>query len=106
MKIIFNNIIPFKGFSAINLFGVVFARKGVHITETTISHECIHTRQMQELLFVTFYVLYVLEWLVKLCFYGKRTYYNISFEREAYAKQDELLYLRERKHFAFLKYLF
>ena len=27
MKIIYNNIIPFKGFKAMNLFGVLFVRK-------------------------------------------------------------------------------
>lgn len=27
MKIIYNDIIPFKGYKAINLFGIVFARK-------------------------------------------------------------------------------
>lgn len=28
MKVIYNNIIPFKGYKAINLFGLVFVRKG------------------------------------------------------------------------------
>ena len=28
MKLIYNNIIPFKGFKAINLFGLCFVRKG------------------------------------------------------------------------------
>ena len=27
MKIIYNNVIPFKGFTAINLFGILFARR-------------------------------------------------------------------------------
>lgn len=27
MKVIYNNIIPFRGFTAINLFGFIFARK-------------------------------------------------------------------------------
>lgn len=29
MKIIYNNIISFPGFAAINLFGVIFARKSI-----------------------------------------------------------------------------
>lgn len=29
MKIIYNTFIPFKGFAAINLFGIIFARKSV-----------------------------------------------------------------------------
>jgi len=105
MKIIYNSIIPFKGFSAINLFGIIFVRKGKHITDITISHERIHTEQMKELGYIFFYLFYLLEWILKLFKYGLNSYRNISFEREAYANQEELLYLRSRKRFAFLKYL-
>lgn len=106
MKIIENNIIPVKGFAAINLFGILFVRKGVLITARLVRHETIHTEQMKELLFVPFYVLYVLEWLVKLCFYGKKAYRNISFEREAYSNDEDTCYLLTRRRFAFLKYIF
>jgi hypothetical protein len=106
MKIIENSIIPPKGFAAINLFGVLFVRKGVTVTARMVRHEAIHTRQMQELLFVPFYVFYVLEWLIKRCFYGKRAYRNVSFEREAYSNDKDRFYLLVRRHYAFLKYLF
>jgi hypothetical protein len=105
MKIIYNKWIPFKGFSAINLFGVIFARHGVHLSVTTIQHERIHTEQIKELGYVPFYIWYLLEWVVKLLWYGKRSYYNISFEREARAGQEELFYMRNRKRYSFLKYL-
>jgi hypothetical protein len=105
MKIIVNNIIPVKGFAAINLFGILFVRKGVSITDRLIRHESIHTKQMKELLYVFFYILYVLEWLVKLCFYGSKAYRNISFEREAYSNQHDVDYLGNRRHFSFLKYI-
>jgi hypothetical protein len=106
MKIIENSIIPPKGFAAINLFGVLFVRKGVIVTARMVRHETIHTRQMQELLFVPFYILYVLEWLVKLCFYGNKAYRNISFEREAYSNDKDTCYFLVRRHYAFLKYIF
>lgn len=105
MKVIVNNIIPFKGFAGINLFGLLFVRKGVVVSERMIRHETIHTKQMKELLFIPFYVLYVFEWLLKLPFYGKQAYRNISFEREAYSNESDLNYLGERKWFAFLKYI-
>lgn len=105
MKIIYNKLIPFKGFTAINLFGVIFAREGVHIDYITIQHERIHTAQIRELFYILFYVLYLLEWLIKLFIYGKNSYRNISFEREAYAGQGELFYLRRRKKYSFLKYI-
>jgi len=106
MKIIYNRLIPFKGFAAINLFGVIFVRKGVIVTERIIQHERIHTEQMKELGYLLFYFWYLLEWIIKLFRYGRNSYRNISFEREAYAGQAELFYMRNsRKRYSFLKYL-
>ena len=99
---------PPKGFLAINLFGVMFVRRGnkERVGERTIRHETIHTRQMTELLFVFFYIWYGIEWLVKLPKYGaKHAYNNLSFEREAYENDDDVLYLANRKPFAWVKYL-
>jgi hypothetical protein len=100
MKIIRNNIIPFKGFSAINLFGVVFVRGKV--PDYILTHEQIHTAQMKELLYVGFYLLYVLEWLFLLVKYrnAKKAYYNISFEKEAYKWECCNWYLYGRDHYA------
>lgn len=100
MRIIYNKIIPFKGFSAINLFGVIFAREGQTITPPTINHEKIHTAQMRELGYIGFYILYFLEWLYRLCVDTKRAYRAISFEQEAYAHQRDYNYLTKRKPFA------
>ncbi len=105
MKIIYNNILPVKGFAAINLFGVLFVRHGITITSRIMNHEQIHTRQMKELLYVFFYIIYVLEWIVKLFRYGKRSYHNISFEREAYSNEYDGDYLKYRKQYSFFKYL-
>lgn len=66
MKIIYNNIIPFKGFKAMNLFGVFFVRKGCKMTDIDIRHELIHTAQQREMLYVFFYLWYVIEWLIRL----------------------------------------
>ena len=49
MKVIYNKLIPFKPFAAINLFGFVFARKEYKpLYERTLNHERIHTEQMKE----------------------------------------------------------
>jgi hypothetical protein len=37
--IIRNNIIPFKGYKLINLFGLIFVRKSVSITDIDLNHE-------------------------------------------------------------------
>lgn len=105
MKIIYNNIIPFKGFKCINLFGVLFARKGAYIGEKTLNHEAIHTAQMKEMLYVGFYVWYFIEWLIELFHYGTTAYHKNTFEREAFDNDDDLTYLASRKRFAWWKYI-
>ena len=112
MKVVRNNVIPFKGFEAVNLFGVVFIRNDRKFAseeeyQTTLRHEAIHTRQMQELGYLPFYLLYILEWLVRwiACGNATRAYFNIGFEREAYANQHTIGYTDWRRHYAFLQYL-
>lgn len=105
MPVIKNKILPIgKNFYAINLFGIIFAKGDC--AKSVLNHEHIHTRQMIELLIIPFYLLYILEWLVRLvvCQNSYKAYSNISFEKEAYANQNNLNYLRQRKIFSFLKY--
>lgn len=97
MKIIYNNIIPFPGFSAMNLFGIIFARKSAKpLKDSTIRHEAIHTAQMKDLLYIFFYLIYVLEWFVRLFMKGN-AYRNILFEKEAYDNQGYPDYLKTRR---------
>lgn len=104
MKIIYNNLIPFKGFAAINLFGILFVRKGVKVSEEMINHEAIHTAQMKEMLYIFFYLWYVVEWIVRL-FKDSDAYRNISFEREAYANEDNKDYLKNRKMYNWINFI-
>jgi hypothetical protein len=103
MKIIQNKLIPFEGYSAMMLFGMLFTRDKSKITETTIRHESIHARQMWEMLVIFFYLFYFAEWIVRLFMRGN-AYRNISFEREAYGNQNNADYLKQRKYFAWVKY--
>ncbi len=104
MIIITNNILPFRGYVAINLCGVLFCRKGVTLTSELLRHEQIHTRQMVEMGVVGFYLWYVAEWLVRLPMRGN-AYRNISFAREAYANMGDALYLTHRRRYAWRRYL-
>ena len=104
MKTIRNKYIPFKGFRAINLFGILFVRGSAIINERTIRHEAIHTAQMKEMLYVFFYLWYVIEWLIRLFMEGN-AYRNISFENEAYTNEDNIIYLEGRQKFAWIKYI-
>lgn len=108
MKIIYNRLLPLKGFRAINLFGIIFVRKEFKILDKKmLNHEYIHTKQIMELLFVGFYIWYVAEWLLKWIIYKDRmlAYKNICFEREAFDNDNNLNYTKSREYFAFLKYL-
>ena len=122
MKIIRNKFIPFPGYKAINLFGVLFVKNNAKIDDVTINHEAIHSKQFIELMILfavatvfirwwlpvfapfAFYVWYIVEWLIRL-FKKGNAYKNISFEREAYANQGDFSYLKGRGWFNFLKYL-
>lgn len=99
--IVYNKFIPFK---AINFFSIIFARE--QLNEVDINHEKIHTAQMKDLLFIGFYIWYLIEWIWKLFEYRDfmESYKHISFEKEAYAQQDNMYYLSYRDNFEFLVY--
>lgn len=106
MKIIYNKILPLgKNFYAMNLFGILFAKGPCD--NVLINHERIHTAQQIETGFIFFYILYFIEWLIKIIKYRNSytAYKNLSFEREAYENQKNLEYIGKRKIWSFLKYM-
>lgn len=108
MKIIYSKYLPLKGFHAINLFGVVFARNGQpKLSRQMVNHEAIHTRQMLELFVVGFYVWYIVEWIVRWIIFKDRfiAYKNIGFEREAFDNDGNPDYLKQRKWYGFASYV-
>lgn len=128
MKVIYNNIIPFEEFKCINLFGVLFVRKGCFMSEEDLNHEGIHSVQILEMFFLgliillpfvllgminplwlfaslgTFYYWYFVEWIIRL-FNKGNAYRNLGFEKEAYSNDDNLNYLATRPRFAWWKYI-
>ena len=72
-----------------------------------LNHEKIHLRQQLELLVLFFYVWYAIEFFVRYidCRDGMLAYRNISFEREAYRRENDLNYLKKRSFWAFRKFL-
>ena len=131
MKIVYNYIIPFKGYLAMCVFPFIFVRKDArNLTVKDINHEKIHLRQQVEMyivgviltliLFVCglswwslfalpiFFIWYGVEWFLRWCAYGfnqNEAYHNISFEQEAYGNESNLDYLRTRKRFSWCYYL-
>lgn len=93
MKVIYNNIIPFKGFKAITLWPFIFVRNGYNFNDIDLNHEKIHGSQQLELFIIPFYLIYIIEWIFK-------GYRQISFEKEAYNNQYNKDYLKTRKYYA------
>lgn len=112
MKIVRTRFIPFKGFAAMNFFGFLLVRKDYdikRISDVTINHEKIHTEQMRELGYIPYYILYILEWLIKmiLLFSTDKAYKALASEREAYENQADFGYIRgSRKRWKWMKNIF
>ena len=112
MWIVKNKLIPFKGYKIFNLLGLIlFVRSDskTPITEVDINHEKIHSTQIKEMLWLGFYLWYIIEYLIILIS-GKHdrqndSYHDISLEEEAYNNQYNLDYLKNRKHYSWLKYI-
>lgn len=131
MIIIRNKFIPFPGFKALNFMGILFVRGSAKITDRTLNHERIHSRQIIEVIALSlfpltiylhfggkwfigalfslfsYYIWYVIEWVIHLMM-GKgkhEAYRSISFENEAYSNDADLNYLKKRKLFNFLDYI-
>jgi len=96
---------PYVG---IALAGIILVRRGYRLSERQLMHERIHFRQQRELLWLPFFILYILEFLVRYLrngFKWDKAYRSISFEREAYQNEDNPKYLEERKVFAWRRYV-
>lgn len=107
MLIIKNKWFPFRGYKAINIFGIIFTKSD--LDNESINHERIHTEQMKEMLFIFFYlwygIEYVVKWICNIRLSQHEIYRSISFEQEAYNNQNNLEYLKSRKRYAWFKYI-
>lgn len=106
------------------LFGKIYRREEFcdkKLSKITQNHEGIHLCQALDFVgdnekwrilgFCIFYILYFIEWLIKLILaiftFGKvKAYRSISFEQEAFLNERKYTYQNTRKRFAWLKYIF
>lgn len=84
---------------------VLIKRKKDFLNQQLLRHEQIHLKQQLELFIIPFYVFYLLNYLVNLMMYFNhiKAYRNIVFEKEAYANDGDINYLKERKSWSFLR---
>ena len=107
IKTRFVSIITFGFANGICIYPFVLIRKEVELTHRLLTHERIHLRQQLETLILPFYILYFLEFLVRLMQYRNfsKAYRNISFEREAYYYESHVDYLEQRKPYTWLTFI-
>ena len=105
-KVIETRLVPEGKIAAITLFGLVFTRDRRLVTPEILNHELIHCCQQLELLYIPFFLLYVVEWLVRLAMYRNhdKAYYLLSFEQEAYRNDHDFSYISRRRPYSWLHY--
>lgn len=82
---------------------VIFRNQNCRNDKFILNHELIHHRQQIELLIIPFYIWYFIEYWTAMfrCGFKHHTaYMSISFEKEAYAHERDLTYLKKRKWLA------
>jgi hypothetical protein len=98
--------------TAKNIIGITLAPFGIYLKERylkrkkTINHEKIHWCQQLEMLIIPFYIWYIGEWIIRIFTNPRSAYKSLSFEREANANEDNMDYLKNRKPYVWLKYMF
>lgn len=93
----------------IALFPFILLReKWCKFDKILINHERIHLRQQLELGIIFFYIWYGIEFLLLYIKFRNVdiAYHNISFEREAFINEKNLIYLKKRKFWNFLSYIY
>jgi len=107
MRVVVNKYLMGRHFVGIALWPFIVVKDSFLKEDASfINHERIHLRQQAELLVLPFYIIYLLEYVVRLIQYrnSEQAYRNISFEREAYCNESDLAYLKNRKLWSFIKY--
>ncbi len=97
-----------RGYAGITIFPFIILKYNIlKLNKVLVNHEKIHKQQQLELLIMPFYVLYCIEFLIRLIKYKNwdLAYRNISFEREAHKNESNLEYLKQRKFWNFAYYL-
>lgn len=101
-------LLSFMRYSGMAIFPFVLLRaRELKENKTLMYHERIHHMQQLEMLIIPFFIIYGLNYLINLLRYKTHdeAYRNIIFEREAFANDGVQYYIRNRKVWAFLKYI-
>lgn len=106
MIIISKYLIP-KGYIGLTLWPFIILKcNDLKWNKRLVNHEKIHIRQQLELFILPFYLIYGVEFLIRFALLQQwsKAYKSISFEREAYANEDNLMFLKKRPFWNFIHY--
>ncbi|TAF32748.1 MAG: hypothetical protein EAZ57_07405 [Cytophagales bacterium] len=96
-----------KGMAALAILPIIFLQNNAYrYNQKLLNHERIHFAQTLELFILPFYVWYLYEYF-KLRFKGnshQEAYRQNRFEKEAYANEHDMNYLKKRPFLNFLQY--
>ena len=107
MILVVKYLLP-KGYLGLTIFPFILIKnRNLKHDDVLINHEKIHLRQQLELLIIPFFLIYILEFIIRLIQYRNwnSAYKNISFEREAYRHEKDPDYLKSRLLWSAVKYL-
>ena len=129
IRIVYNRIFPFGDNRAMTVWPCIFTR--VALKDYEVNHELTHCQQQKEVMVASaiiclalvilgatpfvlltipfpFYILYLLEYVIRLCIYRnhREAYRNISTEQEAYLNQMTAGYPMTRNDFAWVRFIF
>ncbi|MBC7440762.1 MAG: hypothetical protein H7250_12375 [Flavobacterium sp.] len=108
MIIITSKYLIRNGIRGLTLFPFILVSEKADLKdEKLINHEKIHIQQQKELLILPFYFWYFIDFVIQFFKFKNKNsaYRNICFEKEAYANEKNLNYLKQRKFWNFLKYI-
>lgn len=94
----FFELILGQGIRGLAFWPFIIVPTSTQIDEVLLNHERIHLRQQLEMLILPFYIWYLIA-------LRRKGYMGISFEKEAYANERNLDYLKTRPLFGFRKYM-
>ncbi len=100
-------LIP-RGYAGMTVFPfIILSDEKYKFNKVTINHEKIHFRQQLELLILPFYLIYFGNLFYNFLKFKnlEMAYFNVIFEREAYANEKDLNYLKSRSFWKFWSYI-
>jgi len=86
---------------------MLFKNQQMKDNKIVVNHEKIHFCQQLELFIFPFYLLYGINYLINLARFKNHSqaYFNLCFEKEAYANDDNSGYIKARNLYSWLKHL-